>query len=60
MRPDESDLEKITESVKEAFLQTVKQRAVDRLIKDNNDRLERYYAKLSNELSEKIQKEFPL
>jgi hypothetical protein len=60
MKPNEKDLLEIQEEIKKAFLETVKRRAVERLLSDNAERLERYYASVSSKVSEQVVTEFPL
>lgn len=60
MQPNKQDLENLKSQVKESFLQIVKQRCIERLLRDNDDRLQKYYATVSHELAESIAKEFPL
>ncbi len=60
MKPDETELNNLKVQIKEEFLKEVKRRAVEKLLQTNNDRLEKYYAKLVHQLSEDMAREFPL
>ena len=60
MNPTNKELGELKEEIKKAFLEEIKRRAVERLFSDNKDRLERYYATISNNLSQEVSKEFPL
>ena len=60
VKPIDNDLENLKDEIKKAFLETVKARAVERVIYDNKDRLEKYYAEVSNKMATEVMKEFPL
>ena len=46
--------------VKAQFLAEVKRRIIERIFFEQKDRLENYFARMSNELAEDIKTDFPL
>lgn len=56
----EEELDKYIDEIRDAVVEEGKRRIIDRLIKENAERIEAYGAKLASDISQKIKEAFPL
>ncbi len=57
---NDQQLEKLKAEVFEAVMAEVKKRAISRVLKENEDRINQFIAEADNDLSKAIKKELPL